>query len=624
MFRFRRNRSRRTLDAPVPDPPHTDKLTAGPTDIDLALLEQLQDGLRSELDQRFQDLLREVADKMGTVTETIRSEMADLVSSLTSTVTPPSVPEATNELDSVTFDLSNPDERYASIIQEYIGRAPSTASNGELVNLTILGQLRDGSIAWQNEDNQTFGTLTREMLGDMSPLADDRVRARVVSYPWGHKVIGVVPDSLISPFATRPVPDFQSVSSVAGDPPESIVGTPLESLRPGDLVLARVPYDGTGRLDRHGNTGKARPSVFIRWERDYAVLRAIYDRHGYVANNDLGMGLVDTRALDKPSVVRNTEYDIDPRNITRRLGRLGPRDLHALHIEESPDEPDRSQPLPIQTTNPQAISMAPTRIGIDPVAANSAAIFAAVASKGGALSAENLLDHMLHEMRAHPVISDVLRNAGIHHAMVGHVFAELLKSRGMNTERGLFRHLFDRYMENAPQTGTDIYVTRRDENNHPVLTLIDRSEFSLESGAISGQDDTFYRYEDLHPRLLLDDDYIEPDVIIYDQQSMSVYLQDRRIQLDEALTDLRAGGEAPGYIMGSDAEPALAQFHHAARQRGWKSKITNDRRELSDAALRVATECDAGVVTLVGVHQDVLAELENSGYEVNFVCMLDI
>jgi hypothetical protein len=38
----------------------------------------------------------------------------------------------------------------------------------------------------------------------------------------------------------------------------------------------------------------------------------------------------------------------------------------------------------------------------------------------------------------------------------------------------------------------------------------------------------------------------------------------------------------------------------------------------------VATECDAGVVTLVGVHQDVLAELENSGYEVNFVCMLDI
>jgi hypothetical protein len=76
-------------------------------------------------------------------------------------------------------------------------------------------------------------------------------------------------------------------------------------------------------------------------------------------------------------------------------------------------------------------------------------------------------------------------------------------------------------------------------------------------------------------------------------------------------------------VIGSDAEPSLAQFHFAARQRGWKTKVAQDRRELSEAALRVATECSAEVVTVVGVHQDVVAELENSGYEVNFVCSFD-
>jgi len=323
-------------------------------------------------------------------------------------------------------------------------------------------------------------------------------------------------------------------------------------------------------------------------------------------------------------VVRNTEYDIDPRNISRRLGRLGPRDLHALHIEDVPDDGNTPTLSPVvRTMAPQAINSVVSRPAIDPVGRESHAIITAASRHQTQLSEYQLMDLLLQEFRSNSVFVEVLRTEGIHHAQVGHLFAELLKSRGMNPEKGLFRRLFDRYMADSPSTGSDIFVTERDENNHPVLKLVDLVEPPLHDGNETAFDEYLGESSDGDPRIFLDDDYIEPDVIIYDQHSMSAYLKQRRIELDDALLTLRAGGAAPGFVIGSDAEPPLAQFHFAARQRGWKTKVAQDRRELSEAALRVATECSAEVVTVVGVHQDVVAELENSGYEVNFVCSFD-
>ena len=564
-----------------------------------------------------------VAASVNALENQLKLGIESLANAIEDAKAPSPEPDTGETTSQIEFDLANPDERYASIIHGSVGRAPSTASNGELTYLTIIGQLRDGSIAWQNDETRTFGTLTKEMLGDMTPLADDKIRARVVSYPWGHRVIGVVPDSLVSPFAARPVPST-AASSSAGTPPDSVADGPFASLKPGDVVLARVPYDGTGRLDRDGNTGKSRPNVFIRWERDYAVLRAIYDRNGFVAHNDLGMGLVDTGCLDKASVVRNTEYDIDPRNISRRLGRLGPRDLHALHIEDVPDD-GKSPPLSPagHTMNAQAINSVVSRPAIDPVGRESHAIITAASRHQTQLSEYQLMDLLLQEFRSNSVFVEVLRTEGIHHAQVGHLFAELLKSRGMNPEKGLFRRLFDRYMADSPSTGSDIFVTERDENNHPVLKLVNRVDSPLDEENVPDFGDYLGESAEGDPRILVDDEYLEPDVIIYDQHSMSAHLKQRRIQLDDALQALRAGGAAPGFVIGSDAEPPLAQFHFAARQRGWKTKVAQDRRELSEAALRVATECAAEVVTVVGIHQDVVAELENSGYEVNFVCSFD-
>lgn len=630
MFKFRRKRAKSPAgDIMVSTPIQGEAASLAQEDY-TRLLHAIRQLIREEISVHLNGALAastedaaSVAASVNALENQLKLGIESLANAIEDVKAPSPEPDTGETTSQIEFDLANPDERYASIIHGSVGRAPSTASNGELTYLTIIGQLRDGSIAWQNDETRTFGTLTKEMLGDMTPLADDKVRARVVSYPWGHRVIGVVPDSLVSPFAARPVPST-AASSSAGTPPDSVADGPFASLKPGDVVLARVPYDGTGRLDRDGNTGKSRPNVFIRWERDYAVLRAIYDRNGFVAHNDLGMGLVDTGCLDKASVVRNTEYDIDPRNISRRLGRLGPRDLHALHIEDVPDDGSTSTLSPVvRTMAPQAINSVVSRPANDPVGRESQAIITAASHHGTQLSEHQLMELLLQEFRSNSVFVEVLRTEGIHHAQVGHLFAELLKSRGMNPEKGLFRRLFDRYMADSPSTGSDIFVTERDENNHPVLKLVNRVDSPLDEENVPDFGDYLGESAEGDPRILVDDEYLEPDVIIYDQHSMSAHLKQRRIQLDDALQALRAGGAAPGFVIGSDAEPPLAQFHFAARQRGWKTKVAQDRRELSEAALRVATECAAEVVTVVGIHQDVVAELENSGYEVNFVCSFD-
>jgi hypothetical protein len=288
MFKFRRKRTKSPAgDIMVSTPIQGEAASLAQEDY-TRLLHAIRQLIREEFSGPLHGTLAAITDNRTPVAESInalehqlRLGIESLANAIEDAKAPFPEPDTGETTSQIEFDLANPDERYASIIHGSVGRAPSTASNGELTYLTIIGQLRDGSIAWQNDETRTFGTLTKEMLGDMTPLADDKVRARVVSYPWGHRVIGVVPDSLVSPFATRPVPSAPASSS-AGTPPDSITDGPFASLKPGDVVLARVPYDGTGRLDRDGNTGKSRPNVFIRWERDYAVLRAIYDRNGYV------------------------------------------------------------------------------------------------------------------------------------------------------------------------------------------------------------------------------------------------------------------------------------------------------------------------------------------------------
>ena len=512
------------------------------------------------------------------------------------------------------FDEDNPDERYAAVIREFVGRAPTSAVSGNMVEVTVIGRLKNGAIAWFNESLSMFGTVTKDLLGEMEPQTDDRFRTRVVSYPWGHVVAAVVPYSLVSPFAVRPVTEV-TVDS-AGTPPDSVKGTPFERLRPGDIVLARVPYDGTLGLDKRGRMAKNRPSVFLRWGHDnYAWLRAIYDADGFVASNNLGIRLVDSHVLDKASVVRNAEYDIDPANILRHLGRLGTRDLNALNIEDTPVDnqaPETQAPVNYD------------RSDLDPVTREIPVLIAAV-KPAPTDDPGRVMDAMLSAFVSNDTLSGLLRTEGIHFAMVGHVFATLARSGGINVPKGSFRRLIDARLQADTASSGNAFELRPDENNHPVLWLRTGPAPVRTVVAEPAQKDEPVPVDDtnLEPRFVLDDEYEVPDLIIYDQESAAVLMRERRVDLTQALRDLRADGNAPAYILGSDAEYGWAAFQQAARHRGWKTAVTGSRAEVCATAARIAKEHGAEFVTVVGFHSDVIAELENNGHEVTIVSNLE-
>lgn len=553
-------------------------------------------------------------DTLGT--EQILAKLEALGAQLDATPSqPPPAPVASAPAATVVEDLGlDPDkidDRFAMIIRDFVGRAPSSKVSGVLVDVTILGPLRNGAIAWVNQDLRIWGTLSRELLGDMDPQIDDTVRALVVSYPWGHLVNAVVPFSLVSPFATRPV-DVDTPPQDSGIP-LLVRGTAWEKLRPGEIVLTRIPYDGSHGLNRDGRIAKNRPAVFVRWGEDYAWMRAIYDRDSYVGREGLGIRLVDSSCLDKPSVVRNAEFDIDPGNLVRGIGRLGPRDLLALNIDDS-----TADATPPTLVRPEFS----TREDRDPVDREIPALISAVRATATD-SPDALASRMLAAFRANPAVRAVLETHGVHLAMVGHVFATIARSAGVPVPKGTFRPSLTVAMEADTPDEPGEYVLRFDENNHPMLWLGERGPGETPNSREPIDRPIPVVAPLIDPRFVLDEDYAVPDIIIYDQEAAALVVRDARVDLRQSLIDLRAGGDAPGYILGSDSQFGWASFQDAARKKGWKTIVTSDREDVCARATRLALDVAAETVTIIGYMTDLISEIENNGHETNIISAID-
>ena len=112
-------------------------------------------------------------------------------------------PESGTE-DEVT-ELS-PDEAHVGHLLQYLGKGRVTDPTfGELSTISIVGRLRDGSIAWVNAQEQWCGRFPATMLGGIAPIEGDTVRARVISHPWGSTVESIAPNTHRSQFASRSV-----------------------------------------------------------------------------------------------------------------------------------------------------------------------------------------------------------------------------------------------------------------------------------------------------------------------------------------------------------------------------------------------------------------------------------
>jgi len=524
-----------------------------------------------------------------------------------------------------TADLElTPDELYVGYLLQYLGKGSLTnTAYGELATISIVGRLRDRSIAWVNAEKQWCGHFPASMLGGILPIEGDTVRARVIAHPWGTTVEAIDPNSHLSQFARRAT----SPTVERAAPPDSVLGTWRADLVAGDLVLADVPYDGHLPVDPQGRRSKQRPAVFIRWEHDYGLFRAVYGRSGWVDEQGHGLDLTDTPTLDKPSVVRNAEFDLQPDRIIRLLGRLGPKDL--LRMGLSVDE--RRQTQLASRLSPPA-RQATTGVTIEEAFLSRHPSLTHRTRRDPAAHPSGLLHRLLDAIETDGAFAPQLADHGVTLACVGGIFKLVIDAHGTSIQKGTFKHLVTEAMQVRQRERRSGLAMVHNELGHLVLRT------GVASHPVPAPPDPTPSPQpvlrDVHvPRkdtatptrkfLALDEDYEAPDLIVLDQQATSRMVGDDRLALDDELERLRDGGDAVGVIVGSNREAGWASFQRAAQDRGWTVVVADSREEQLRAAISAVRDHDAALVTVVTTFADIVAEIENHGYEIQIVSRLD-
>lgn len=123
--------------------------------------------------------------------------------------------------------------------------------------------------------------------------------------------------------------------------------------------------------------------------------------------------------------------------------------------------------------------------------------------------------------------------------------------------------------------------------------------------------------------LQIDSTYRSPDLIVIDQEALKGLLGDARLDPGQELTRLQNGNTAPGYLLGSDEDSQWGPLRSAAEVAGWKIVSTNSREDLMAVVKELAQSHDAEVITVVSHFSDLIADLENVGYEVNPISELE-
>ena len=86
---------------------------------------------------------------------------------------------------------------------------------------------------------------------------------------------------------------------------------------------------------------------------------------------------------------------------------------------------------------------------------------------------------------------------------------------------------------------------------------------------------------------------------------------------------LQNGNAASGYLLGSAQDSQWGPLRSAAEVAGWKIMTANSREDLMAVVKELAQSHDAEVVTVVSHSSDLIADLENIGYEVNWISELE-
>jgi len=532
----------------------------------------------------------------------------------------PEISIAVSREDELLNEDSSTDELYAHHIRARIVRERSTSPMGKLMKISIVGVLKDGSIAWTGEDDSSFGQSTAELFQGFSPEAGDEVRAKVIGYPWGCSIGALLPDTYsraedVDRGKQKPL---SAPSDFAGIVPVAAVATWRQTLRPGDLVLAHVPFDGTYGTTRNGRISKNRPAMFVRWAEDYAIVRPIYGAGKHVDRSGLGTQLLDASFLNKNSVIRNSEMDLKVDDLLKPLGRLGARDLkqfgYGADVSERPGTKRKNQPKEVLRLVPELVASSPINLpyvkAVDPVKIHLRKICESLMQVTDVANYEDVLYSIVLKIVNSDELQKVLHRSGVGFSEIGTILGFICTNKGIDNPKGAFTTQLQKVMERINLTESLHLFAEVDQFQLPVLK-IDRDDASEVEPVQPA--DSFYA------TFVLPDDYVSPDLVILDQVSVGEILGVRRISFQQVIEDVRPQGDTPCILIGPNDSGELQRLHNAASLSGWIVVKANNPGERLEAVMDARRMYEAEIVTLISSYADVVAELENIGCDVQIV-----
>ena len=510
---------------------------------------------------------------------------------------------------------SSVDEIYAHHIRARIFRQRITSPMGKVITIAFVGQLKDGSLAWIGNDDLSFGHSAPAVFSPLSPSAGDEIRAKVIGYAWGCVVGALVPDS----FRTAEQVDSDREKSLstptdfAGVVPPLAMNTWKQFLKPGDLVLAHVPFDGTYGSTRTGSISKNRPAMFVRWEDDYAIIRAIYGSGRHVDNNGLGTPLKGISSLKKKSVIRNSEMDLRVDGLLKLLGRLGNEDLMQLGYLSSA-EPKKTKTktkrlkahLRIVPEEPvhQPANL-PFAKSVDPVKAELRNICKELSRKGEYQSIPALLEDLITSISESQGLRPALKEDGLGLAEIGTMFHFLVGASNLDSKGFNLRVSIVPVIENLNDSrGTTLGMIQG------INDRLLKSDHKVPASFLPDLEDCTF---------VIPEDYECPDLVFLDQFAVADILGDKRLNFARALEDVTLGENVPCLFVGSTEDVKLQQLHRAAAHAGWICKSADSSESRLEISLSAQREYGAQLVTVISKYSDLVAELENIGCEVQIL-----
>jgi len=497
-----------------------------------------------------------------------------------------------------------------------ISRQRDTTPFGKVVTITIVGKLKDGSLAWIGNDDLSFGHSAPDVFSPHSPSPGDETRAKVFGFAWGSTVGALIPNT----FRTAEQVDADREKSLseptdlAGVVPPLAMHTWKQLLKPGDLVLAHVPFDGTYGTTKTGAISKNRPAMFVRWEDDYAIIRAIYGSGKHVDNNGLGTPLKGVGSLKKKSVIRNSEMDISVDGLLKSLGRLSNVDLQQLGYlpAAEPKKPKTKTErlkvhLRIVPKEPvQQPENLPFAKSVDPVKMELHNVCKELIRKGEYQSIRGVLEDLVANISESQGLRDSINEDGLGLAEIGTIFHFLVGASNLDSKGFNLRVSIVPVLEKINDSrGTALEISQG-IHNLPVLRSVHKAP---ESFSPVLEDCTF----------VIPDDYECPDLVFLDQFAVADIIGDSRLGFRRALQDVTLGENVPCLFVGPTDDLKLTQLHRAATHAGWICKSADTPASRLEVLLEFQREHGAQLVTVISKYSDLVAELENIGCEVQII-----